>query len=166
MTTTDQPATSPSAITITPPIGWEVFENLTEQVRLSMLAPTVDLATGFRPNLVLGTAPAALPLDDWIGVNDDHASEYLNDYRLLDIEQTEIAGRAAYHHLAHHHLDGIGLSLEQWSFIDEGDGWTLAGTAPDTRYCDLAPLFAQVAASLGAPSDVALGAPRPTGGPR
>ena len=138
-----------SGISVMLPTSWEVFPDPTPDVALIALEP-VPGPDGFRANLVLTVGPlGGRSLGQWQATSEAALAAALTQYRLIDLEQLDVAGHPGGRRLAHHVAPaGAPVTLEQWFTIASDIGCTLTGTVSTARYCVAALVFPELARTL------------------
>jgi len=141
-------AISPGGSTCTVQVtdGWEVVAE--PGIGVPWVALPAETDSGFRANLVLTVSDVDSDLEEWQRSAETLLEETLHSYRAIDLAWEVLAGTRALRRLAHHVVDGQGVTLEQWSVLGDRTGWTISGTAADSEYAGLAAPFGEVASSL------------------
>lgn len=152
MTETMKPSEEPrdvraAGLRLRAPVDWEVITDPTPGVCAVALEPS-EQDGAFRTNLVVTVSSVDTDLESWQGAADDLLAEVLDDYRLLDLELVEVAGRPALRRLGHHRVDGRGVTLEQWSTLVGTRGHTFTFTAGDLAYNTAADVFGETVATI------------------
>lgn len=130
------------------PEDWERAEDARG---VALIAVEPDRGPWFRANAVVTidrlTAPADLA--SWQDGSLALMREALAEFRLLDVEDTEIAGQPARRTLAHHRVETEltvnAVTLEQWALVVGHLGYTVSTSAASLEYHDLADRFAEMA---------------------
>lgn len=128
------------------PAEWERVEDPEPGVALIAIEP--ERARGFRANLVVTVErlPAGLDVEGWQASAEDLLAGSLRGYLLLDRERLELDGRAVVRRLAHHaRPDTVSITMEQWTVVDDGRGFTLTASAGTLEYDGLAEVFGGIA---------------------
>jgi len=129
------------------PADWERADDPMPGVALVAVEP--ELLGGFRANLVvtIEPLPAGMDLDGWQADAEGLLAAELSGYLLLDRERTLASGRPVLRRLAHHAPPpGSGaVTMEQWTAVERGLGFTLTASAGTLEYDALADLFAGIA---------------------
>lgn len=114
------------------PPGWEVAWRPTDGVALVALEP--ELVSPLRANLVVTLSDVPMSFAEWQKGTDVLLPRTLEQYDLIDLQRLELAGAPAGRRLAHHTVDGNAATMEQWSILQDGRGYTLTFTVPTMRY--------------------------------
>jgi len=130
------------------PADWERAEDPQPGVALVAVGP--ELLGGFRANVVVTVErlPASMDLDGWQADAEGLLAAELSGYLALDRERTRLAsGREVLRRLAHHAPPpGLAaVTMEQWTTVERGLGFTLTASAGTLEYDALADLFAGIA---------------------
>jgi hypothetical protein len=100
-------------------------------------------------NVVVEDGPAGMDLDAYVEGSLDQQRRTLADFRLLDREETTLAGVPAVRTLAHYRgSDVLAVVVEQWRLIKRGAGWVVTLSSDAIGYADRADAFAASAESL------------------
>lgn len=143
-----------TGFTLPLPPWWELREDVDQKV--AMIAVEPDAGTGFRANVVVTVdeVPEGASLSDWQELNDRVSVEVMTDYLLIDEETFRHAGRTFQRRLAHHTVDEtIPVTIQQWSTLAGGSGYTLTGSATTLTFSQTAGMFAAVAAGFTVESE-------------
>ncbi len=118
------------------PAEWSVLDPARLGVPAVVAAALEPERGGFRASAVLtATAQEDLTFADWQNRTDEELPALLDDYRLVDLQHVEVAGRPGGRRLAHHVAPGGTCAvLEQWSTVADGVGWSLTWTVDVLRY--------------------------------
>ena len=150
--------TNDGCLSLDIPRTWEVHHDVRG---IPLVA--VEPGPGFRTTVVVtySAIGEGATLKDWQRDSDRLLPSTLDDYLLLDLEMTIIAGHEGARRLAHHaSKDNESLTMEQWVTVVGTTGITLTATCATMRYLEQAPLIGRTIASLeiyGEPTDT--GAP-------
>jgi hypothetical protein len=130
------------------PVAWE---RAVDTDGVALISRELERFPWFRANLVvtIEQLPADMNLAGWVEAGLGHLERALQRWLLLDLEQTEIGGRAAHRTLAHHLTDAGAVTMEQWTLVEAGLGYTLTASVGTLEYDELADLFATMAAGFG-----------------
>lgn len=121
------------------PAAWSMVDPATLGAPAVVAAALEPEHGGFRASAVLtATAQADLTFADWQNRTDEELPTLLQDYRLVDLQHVEVAGRPGGRRLAHHVAHGgTCVVLEQWSAVADGVGWSLTWTVDVLRYAEV-----------------------------
>jgi hypothetical protein len=138
-----------SGISVMLPTSWEILSDPTPDVALVALEPAAEPEV-FRANLVLTIGPlGGRSLGQWQAISEAALAAALTDYRLIDLEQLDVAGHPGGRRLAHHVTPaGVPVTLEQWFTVVSDLGCTLTGTVSTVRYAVAALVFGELARTL------------------
>lgn len=137
-----------TGFTLPLPEEWERAEDANG---VALIAVEPDRGPWFRANAVvtIDQLDPRLDLPAWQDRGLALMGETLTEFHLIDVEETELAGRPARRTLAHHRAEGEltvdAVTLEQWSLVEGRLGYTLSATVGTLEYGDLADLFAEMA---------------------
>jgi hypothetical protein len=93
--------------------------------------------------------PTGFDVDDWQANADELLERALNGYLLIDRERLHQDGRPVVRRLAHHARPESGaITMEQWTTVHDGRGFTLTASAGTLEYDALADTIAAVAAGF------------------
>ncbi|MEE6294895.1 hypothetical protein [Georgenia wangjunii] len=151
--------TNDGSLSLDVPDSWEVHHDVRG---IPLVA--VEPEPGFRTNIVVtySALGEGATLKDWQRDTDRLLPSTLEDYLLLDLEMTIVAGHEGARRLAHHaSKDNKSLTMEQWVTVVGTTGITLTATCATMRYLEQAPVIGRSVASLeihGEPTDTAPGA--------
>lgn len=118
---------------------------------VALVAIEPDRGPWFRANVVVTIEQLDPRLD--LAAWQEHSlallREALNEFYLIDVEETAVGGRPARRTLAHHRTEHEhtvnAVTMEQWT-IREGElGYTLTGSVATLEYDELADTFARLA---------------------
>jgi hypothetical protein len=128
------------------PAVWERAEDPRPDVSLIAIEP--DHPGPFRANVVVTVEriPDGMDVDAWQAGADELLGGALHGYLLLDRERLHLNGRAVIRRLAHHAREETGaITMEQWTTVRDGRGYTLTASAGTLEYDALADAFAGIA---------------------
>lgn len=107
-------------------------------------------SSGFRANLAVTVEP--VPAGAAVGAYTDASLAVQDDallaHRLLDREQTALAGAAATRTLGHHIVDDQSVTIEQWRVLLGGRAYTLTASCATLDYAGLADTLREAAESF------------------
>jgi hypothetical protein len=138
-----------AGFTLPLPASWELAEDPRSDVALIAVEP--EHPGPFRANVVVTVErlPAGLDVDAWQANADELLGRALRGYLLLDRERQHVDGRIVLRRLAHHSREESGaITMEQWTTIHDGMGFTLTASAGTLEYDALAETFAGIAAGF------------------
>jgi hypothetical protein len=137
------------------PVGWERTEDVGGVALVAVEPPRDD--PHLRANVVVTLERVAEDtLATWADRSLDALGESLVELRLLDVEDTEIGGRAARRALSHYRHEEVGgVNLEQWLVLGGGLGCVVSCSTAALEYDDLFDLMHAVAEGLRLPGGVA-----------
>lgn len=128
------------------PSGWQRVEDAQDGVALIVVEPAGQV--GFRANLVVTVEPMPLDpdLDSWQTDAEEMLPQQLPHYALIDRERIDKDGREILRRLAHYVTDDTGpVTMEQWSMIEGGRGFTITCSVASLSYDSLADVFSEMA---------------------
>lgn len=128
------------------PPGWERMEDPQESVALITVEPVG--AVDFRANMVvtLESLPPGWDLDRWQLEAEAALPGQLPNLTVLDRERLATGARPVLRRLAHYAADTTGsVTMEQWTTVAEGIGYTLTASTATLSYDSLADVFAEMA---------------------
>ncbi|MGH3327188.1 MAG: hypothetical protein ACRDPT_05200 [Streptomycetales bacterium] len=123
--------------TLPVPEGWEVAENVSG---CAMVVSEPAYGPYFTPNVVLTIEPwtDGESLDAWVDRSRDALRESLNRLRVIDVEETTVAGLPARRTLSHYlHEQHGGVNLEQWSLARDGYGYVISVSCAALEYDEM-----------------------------
>ena len=128
------------------PHDWLIREDINDETALIAVEP--DTGEGFRSSVVVtvGDVPDGMTFDNWQLLSERANEQSLEDYFLLDAQRYEQHGHEMHRRLAHHAVDGkTSVTIEQWSTIRSGRGYTLTASAESLKLRHVAGLFNRIA---------------------
>lgn len=128
------------------PAAWERAEDPRPDVSLIAIEP--EHAGRFRANVVvtIERLAAGVDVDAWQAGADELLDRALHGYLLLDRERLHVHGRVVIRRLAHHAREETGaITMEQWTTVHDGRGFTLTASAGTLEYDALADAFVGIA---------------------
>lgn len=137
------------------PAGWEVYLDTYPGVALVGLAPQAD-EWGFRTNVVVTVErlEAGTTLETWQANADQLLPQTLAEYLLLDLEQVQVGEHRGIRRLAHHAADGRAVTMEQWTVLEAGGGFSLTASTSTLGCPALAGRLAEIAGTFGIDIDL------------
>lgn len=137
------------------PRDWHVHLDSYTDVPLVGVTPEPD-AWGFRTNVVVTVErlDQGTTVESWQASADQVLPTTLNDYLLLDLQPAPIGEHTGLRRLAHHDAGGRAVTMEQWTVLDAGCGFTLTASTSTLAYPAVADRFAQIAETFGVAADL------------
>jgi hypothetical protein len=126
----------------------EAWERVDDAPGVALVAVQPDRDGWFRANVVV-TIEKLTPeatLAERMTAADEVLEGVLHRYVQIDAEAVEVDGRPARRVLAHHTTEeGHAVTMEQWTLVENGCGYTLTASAATLDYDGMADLFTMMA---------------------